>query len=236
MRKQVVYGLCMILMLSGASGCSSKKEKAESTAETAADVKSPDFSCDSISVEEGQKVNLKDYCKIPDDLSVQVPEIDTSAAGEKTISVTVTDKKGNITMRSVKVTVTPKPTPTPSPTPTPTPEPTPEPAAPQQNNSNYSNNYNYSYNYSNNYSNSSNNNSSGGNSYQAPSQPEVTEPEQPAQPVNPPKKVSGYASFPNNSYGGESGAYNACAAYMNNAGGGACYPSSDGSGYVYLGG
>lgn len=230
MRKQVVYGLCMILMLSGASGCSSKKEKAKSTAETAADVKSPDFSCDSISVEEGQKVNLKDYCKIPDDLSVQVPEIDTSAAGEKTISVTVTDKKGNITMRSVKVTVTPKPTPTPSPTPTP--EPTPEPAAPQQNNNNYSNNYNYSYNYSN----SSNNNSSGGNSYQAPSQPEVTEPEQPAQPVNPPKKVSGYASFPNSSYGGESGAYNACAAYMNNAGGGACYPSSDGSGYVYLGG
>lgn len=232
MRKQVVYGLCILLLMSGASGCGKKEEKAESTAETAADVKSPDFSCDSISVEEGQKVNLKDYCKIPDDLSVQVPEIDTSTAGEKNISVTVTDKKGNITMRSIKVTVTPKPTPTPSPTPEPTQEPTPEPAAPQQN-SNYSNNYN-NYNSYNNYNNSSS--ASGSNSYQAPSQPEVTEPEQPSQPVTPPKKVSGYASFPNSSYGGEKGAYNACDAYMKSAGGGACYPSSDGSGYVYLGG
>lgn len=233
MRKQFLIGASALLLLLNTAGCSKPTEKEKATASSTANVKSPEFSCDEISVEEGTNVNLKDYCTVPDGVTVQAPSIDTSKVGEKNISITVTDKSGNLTMRTIKVTVTAKPTPTPEPTPTPTPEPTPEPAAPQQNNSNYSNNYNYNYNYSNS---NSNNNSSGGNSYQAPSQPEFTEPEQPSQPVNPPKKVSGYASFPNGSYGGESGAYSACAAYMNNAGSGACYPSSDGSGYVYLGG
>lgn len=235
MGKRFLIGASALLLLLNTAGCSKSAEKEKATASSSADVKSPEFSCNEISVEEGTSVNLKDYCTVPDGVTVQAPSIDTSKVGEKNISITVTDKSGNLTMRTIKVTVTAKPTPTPEPTPTPTPEPTPEPAAPQQNTN--TNNYsNYSRNYTNNYSNYSNNNSGSSSNSNSSSQDQSSGSDSGSVTITEPKKVTGYASFPNSSYGGEAGAYSACSAHMNSNGGGACYPSSDGSGYVYLGG
>lgn len=106
---------------------------------------------ESISVQEGESINLQKYCtyngKSDEDIVVSPSTVSTKKVGKQSVDVTVTDPDGVIYYYSINVNITAKPTPTPSPTPTPTPTPeetpesTPETVSPSnsQKRNNYSN-------------------------------------------------------------------------------------------------
>lgn len=124
--KKIVICTALLLAL---CGCSSSKKNEQSVANTSG---APVIEVKDATVTEGDKLKDSDVCTVKKEkgnkYSISITGYDKEKIGDQKIYVSVSDKNGNMTLRSAKVTVMEKATPTPSetPTPTPTPEPTPE--------------------------------------------------------------------------------------------------------------
>lgn len=124
--KKIVICTALLLAL---CGCSSSKKNEQSVANTSG---APVIEVKDATVTEGDKLKDSDVCTVKKEkgnkYSISITGYDKEKIGDQKIYVSVSDKNGNMTLRSAKVTVMEKATPTPSetPTPTPTPETTPE--------------------------------------------------------------------------------------------------------------
>lgn len=147
--KKIVICTALLLAL---CGCSSSKKDEQSVANTSG---APVIEVKDATVTEGDKLKDSDVCTVKKEkgnkYSISITGYDKEKIGDQKIYVSVSDKNGNMTLRSAKVTVMEKASPTPSetPTPAPTPEPTPEateepkqttPAAKPSNNGNNNSN------------------------------------------------------------------------------------------------
>lgn len=221
------------------SGCGKARNKTDDqpTATESADTEGTKTSCKAdFTFKYGEKFDISKICTYAKTTKLKYDEIDTKKEGKTKLKVSYSEANGNMGILEVNITV--ETAPKASPTPTPTPEPTPTPDVPSQQPSSAQDN---SY--------------SGGYyqqpSYVAPSQPSYSEPETPSNPApaqpaedNTPSTpnhnysdsttTGSMQTFPYSSYGGESGAYQACQSHMSSQGGGSCYVNSDGTGYVYF--
>lgn len=128
MRRYIVTALCVYALT--VSGCSAKHAQSASSSDEPKQTEktTSEITCEkSISIQEGNSVEFKDYCKVDgkktSDLIYSPSVYKPKATGKTTVDVTITDKDNNMYVQTFTVSITPKPTPTPEPTVEPTPEP-----------------------------------------------------------------------------------------------------------------